>query len=391
MNLLDRNDRGIPRMKEYQKHLYSLRSLGILCLFILLLIGCEDHVEAPQVVENLDVTQIEAQNLVAPQTEETQQIEAPIAKTPTVITGRFLVGNYSPRYSGTADVSQVGDNKYHLSIEIITGLSHHIGEIQSDFDFDGERFVFADDAYKDVTLTFTESSLTVEYEEDGFGGMNAEPRGTYYLSNSGSKATPFLQSVYDRVDLAEEYRRGNTEILTYIINDEENALLLRAKDTNAIISEHIVIYNHNSKVLSLIGEVSFNNMRNVREQLKAYNLSDEQVYAVTRKSYYDRYVEVVMARFDNSLSWDEFSLTDEEAFYIVTGIPNSTSIEDNYRDDNNRGSIFIQEVDHADEHEVIIHIYELVRNDETDTHTATSDWLMVDRLTGSVTSMIYGE
>jgi hypothetical protein len=378
-------------MEEYEKHLCSLRCLGVLCLFILLLVGCEDNVEAPQVAENLGVPQREAQNLVVQQTEETQQTEAPVAIAPNVITGRFLVGNYSPRYSGIADVSQVGDNKYHLSMMIVTGLSHHMGEIQSDFSYDGERFVFTDDAYKDVALTFTESSLTVDYEEDGFGGMNAEPRGTYYLSHSDNETTPFLESVYDSVDLAEEYRHGSTEILTYVMNEQENVLLLRAKDSNTSISEHIVIYNHNSKVLSPLGEVSFNNRRNIREQLKAYSLSDEQVYAITRKSYYDRYVEVVMARFDHSLSWDEFSLTDEEAFYIVTGIPDTTSTEDNHRDDNNRGSIFIQEVDRADEHEVIIHIYEIVRNDEMDTHTATNDRLAVDRLTGSVISMVFDQ
>ncbi len=61
----------------------------------------------------------------------------------------------------------------------------------------------------------------------------------------------------------------------------------------------------------------------------------------------------------------------------------------NRRDENNIGTIFVQEVDNSDENTVTIHIYEIVRNDETDTHTATGDWLEVNRRTGRVISTLF--
>lgn len=38
---------------------------------------------------------------------------------------------------------------------------------------------------------------------------------------------------------------------------------------------------------------------------------------------------------------------------------------------------------------VVVHLYELVRNGEDDEHTATSDWLEVDRASGRVSSSLF--
>jgi hypothetical protein len=67
----------------------------------------------------------------------------------------------------------------------------------------------------------------------------------------------------------------------------------------------------------------------------------------------------------------------------------NSGIEDAPFNSQNIGSIFIREVDHSDAKKVTIHDYEIVRNDATDTHNATHDWLEVDRATGKVRSTIF--
>ncbi|RRJ66232.1 hypothetical protein EHV15_27425 [Paenibacillus oralis] len=313
-----------------------------------------------------------------------------------IIPGTYIIGYYDPANVGIAEVKKLGGDQYHLNVQVVRGFSHHNGEIDGDFRVDGQRLVFTDELYRNVSLSFTDGALTIDYpEEEGFGGANAEPRGTYFLQNSGTEDAPFLTGLYDQAGVEEVYRNGFTDVFTYPLDDDQNLLLLRSQSSvnHAVTaSEHIVIHNHKEDRFILIGEVVPYDLDGVREQLKAYNVDEELVYEVTRKEYADRYKEVLMKRFDQGQP--EFlngavNLTDEEAFYIVMGIENSTAAENNRRDDQNIGSIFIQEVDHADEQSVTIHIYEEVRNDETDTHTATADWLSVDRQTGRVVSELF--
>ncbi|MGZ7445338.1 hypothetical protein [Paenibacillus sp. TH7-28] len=314
-----------------------------------------------------------------------------------IIPGTYIIGNYGPANVGIAEVKKLGGGEqFHLNVQVVRGLSHHNGEIDGDFHVDGQRLVFTDESYRNVSLSFTDNALTIDYpEEEGFGGANAEPRGTYFLQNSGAEDTPFLTRLYDQAGVEKVYRNGFTDVYTYPLDNDQNLLLLRSQssvDRSVTASERLVIHNPKEDRFIPIGEVVSYHLDSVRKQLKMYNIDDELVYEVTRKEYADRYKEVMMKRFDQGQT--EFldgaaNLTDEEAFYIVMGIENSTAAENNQRDAQNFGSIFIQEVDHADEQSVTIHIYEEVRNDETDTHTATADWLKVDRQTGRVVSELF--
>ncbi|MED4959163.1 hypothetical protein ABEO75_24480 [Paenibacillus macerans] len=313
-----------------------------------------------------------------------------------IIPGTYIIGYYDPANVGIAEVKKLGGEQYHLNVQIVRGFSHHNGEIDGDFRVDGQRLVFVDELYRNVSLSFTDNALTIDYpEEEGFGGANAEPRETYFLQNSGTEDAPFLTRLYDQAGVEEVYRNGFTDVYTYPLDNDQNLLLLRSQssaDRSVTASERLVIHNPKEDRFIPIGEVLSYDLDSVRKQLKTYNVDDGLVYKVTRKEYADRYKEVLMKRFDQGQT--EFldgaaNLTDEEAFYIVTGIENSTAAENNQRGAQNIGSIFIQEVDHADEQAVTIHIYEEVRNDATDTHTATADWLSVDRQTGRVVSELF--
>ncbi|UMV45525.1 hypothetical protein LMZ02_18595 [Paenibacillus macerans] len=328
---------------------------------------------------------------------ELQTNDGNITGQQRIIPGTYIIGYYDPANVGIAEVKKLGGgDQYHLNVQIVRGFSHHNGEIDGDFRVDGQRLVFADELYRNVSLSFTDNALTIDYpEEDFFGGANAEPRDTYFLQNSGTEDAPFLSRLYDQAGVEEAYRNGFTDVYTYPLDNDENLLLLRSQssvDRAVTASERIVIHNPKEDRFIPLGEVVPYDLDSIREQLKAYNVDEELVYEVTRKEYADRYKEVLMKRFDQGQA--EFlngavNLTEEEAFYIVTGIENSTAAENNRRDNQNIGSIFIQEVDHADEQAVTIHIYEEVRNDETDTHTATADWLSVDRQTGRVVSELF--
>jgi|GEM_PF-3226508 len=84
-------------------------------------------------------------------------------------------------------------------------------------------------------------------------------------------------------------------------------------------------------------------------------------------------------------------LGEQEAFYIAIGEANATSVSDNRRDERHIGSIVVSEVDRSDADFVTIHRYEDVRSGEADEHTATLDWLQVDRRSGRVSGLFDGE
>lgn len=327
---------------------------------------------------------------------------APFADNP-VITGEFIWSWNNPMDSGDAKVVKKGANKYNLSINVVTNFSHHIGSVEGDFSFDGKKLVFDDPEYKDFKLSFTDNSLTLDYPGDGYGGANAEPKGTYYLINSGITDAPFLQKLYDAIKLPDAYRHGRTDVLTYNTNTTgtvitQELLLVRSKSEispNDVISETLVLYDVNKKTFTMLGDLDMYNEPKVRKKLEAMKLDANLIYEVLHKDEEDRFITVQMNRFDNGdrSVFDEkkFKLTDQEAFYIVTGEENSTVKKENHRNDKNIGSIFIQEVDHSDDNTVAIHFYELVRNDDTDEHTATNAWLEVNRSTGKVKNTLLDE
>jgi hypothetical protein len=226
----------------------------------------------------------------------------------------------------------------------------------------------------------------------GFGGINAEPKGTFYLRNSGIEDAPFLTKLYDALKLPEPYRHGFSDVFPYYMNKNQQLLLRNRSSVNRslIVSESLIVYGSSDKSFNVLGEVDNYNTSKLRKKLENLNNNSSLIYEVLYKDYYDRFIQLLMDKFDNgTFDPDNIKLTDAEAFYIVTGIKGTTSITNNKRNSQNIGSIFIREVDHSDAKKVTIHDYEIVRNDATDTHNATHDWLEVDRATGKVRSTIF--
>ncbi|WP_245856124.1 copper amine oxidase N-terminal domain-containing protein [Paenibacillus rigui] len=316
----------------------------------------------------------------------------------TIVTGTFAYPWSNPLNSGTAEVTKLDDNRYHLDVSVIHGFSHNMGELHSDFTFDGNAIVFTESEYDKVTMTFTENSVTIDYPGNSFGGFNAEPKGTFYLQNSGTNHAPFLTKLFNSLQIPDSYQQGLTDVFTYHVSQTKEALLVQSHSTlnrSKVISEFLAIYDTSTQSIEPFGEITGTSKQNLSKKLEALSVSEELIYVLLNKGYADRFTELQMQRFDNGDQTlgdpDLFQLTDAEAFYIVTGAEETTSISENYRNQDNIGSIFRTEVDHSDANRVIIHCYELVRNGQNDEHTATIDWFEVNRSNGRVKSILFVE
>ncbi|WP_248929607.1 copper amine oxidase N-terminal domain-containing protein [Paenibacillus hamazuiensis] len=314
----------------------------------------------------------------------------------TVLTGTFAYPWTNPLNFGTAEVSKLENSRYHLHVSVVHGFSHSLGELDSDFTFDGKAFIFSNPEYSKLTMAFTENSITIDYPGDGFGGYNAEPKGTFYLQNSGIDDAPFLTKLYTDLQIPDSYRHGFTDVYTYHIGGTQDALLVRSRSSinrSKIISENLAIYDTSSQSFEPLGEITGYTKHDLGKKLEAFSGSEELIYELLNKEYADRFTGLQMQKFDDGDRTagdpEQFRLTDAEAFYVVTGSENTTSISENFRDQNNIGSIFRTEVDHSDADSVTIHIYELVRNGKNDEHTATIDWLEVNRSNGRVKSILF--
>lgn len=379
------------------------RLLLTMCLLLACMIalsGCFKHADTKETGKGKDSGSkaVNASPVVSNTAVPTPEaVTAENSQQDGVVTGTFIYPWSDPLYSGIAEVTRLDEHKYHLNVSVVTGFAHNNGSIEGDFTYDGTAFHLAGEDYQDVTLAFTENSITIDYPEDNmFGGNNAEPKGTFYLKNSGVEDAAFLTRLYDELQLPESYRGGFTDVFTYQLNEAKQILLVRSMssvDRTAIASDELVVYDPTDASFEMVGEVVSYQISELRAKLEELKATPELVYELLRKDAADRFIRVQMDRFDNgdmsARDPDKCVLTNEEAFYIATGIEGKTSVSNNRRDSGNIGSIFITQVDHSDDKKVTIHIYEDVRNDEQDEHTATSDWLEVDRSTGQVTSTLW--
>lgn len=311
----------------------------------------------------------------------------------SIVEGVYKVAGGSPLWFGEAVITKKKQGLYRLEVNIMTGLSHHIGSIESDFTVQGGVVELTDEQYKAVTVTVEDNRLEIDYpESESFGGANAEPKGYFYLFQSAAEDTPFQKKLYDAVQMEETYREGFTDVLTIYSEEGKQLLLLQSHSTihrDVIVSEYLVQYDERKKSFLNIGEIGPGGERaKLSKALKRLGYDDDMIYEATRKAEFDRYQEVLMERFDENMTNMDAPLTEEEAFYVAMGIDGKTRAENNTRDEHNIGSIFIQELDSSNDKTVTIHIYELVRNSDDDEHTATGAWLEVDRATGKVTDML---
>ncbi|WP_410770411.1 hypothetical protein [Fontibacillus sp. BL9] len=322
-----------------------------------------------------------------------QQAAASTAET--AVTGRYLISGYSPANAGVAEitVSPEEPGRYHLSVSVVRGYSHHIGSMESDFEWDGElgKFRLTDEGYEDVALELAENSLTVDYEGKQFGGANAEPKGTYYLSNTGAEDAPFLTELYDLTGLGEVYRHGVSDVYSYELDEGRLLLLVRSgnnEDRSEIAEERLALYNASSRSLKALGEASGHNETDNRELLQSLGADEHLIYQVLYKTYNDRLITLEMEKFDEGQPGfhdsDDYRLSGQEAFYIATGVKNTTRWENNTRDENDIGSTFIAEVDSMREETVTIRFDELVRNPEGMEEIVNTDRLEVDLASGKV-------
>ncbi|MCU6792688.1 copper amine oxidase N-terminal domain-containing protein [Paenibacillus sp. WQ 127069] len=325
--------------------------------------------------------------------------KTPVSSLPftnTIITGTFLYPWSNPLNSGIAKVRKEDGNRYHLNVSVVHGFSHNMGEIDTDFTFDGTAIVFSDPEYSQVSMTFTENSITIDYHGEAFGGFNAEPKGTFYLQNSGNEDASFLKKLYTLLQIPESYQHGFTDVFTYHLSKTKEALLIQSYSSlnrSMVISRSLVTYDTSTQQIESQGEITSYNKSDLSKKLKALSASEELIYELLNREYTNRFTEIQMQKFDNGDRTigdpDLFQLTDAEAFFVVTGAEETTSITENSRNQDNIGSIFKTEVDHSDAKSVTIHIYELVRMNQIDEHFVTSDWLEVDRTNGRVKSILF--
>lgn len=317
---------------------------------------------------------------------------------PAVVEGTYAKPDYTAVNNGSAIVSKLGDNLYHIDASITSGYSHHTGEITSDFSWNGERFVLKDEEYAGVKLTFTSDGLRIEYDDAiKYGGLNAEPKGTYYLQNTIEDHVPFLNTVYDAVKLPEKYRQGQSDLYIYNISDHGNKIIyVQAYDMSlpeGMMQEYVAIYDPAEGKVNFVGEPDRYNYSQLSSILRAQGAADDVIYEVLCKPYADRLVKLKMKLMDEGNTAirddDNFKLSAEQAFYIVTGVEGKTVLQNNLLDKKSIGTAFIQKVDHWDENKVMIHIYEAAPDSKKNDHLAIDEWLEVDRVTGKVQDSLF--
>lgn len=376
-----------------------MRSLYCIGIVVALMVsGCSVQGEAAtSMAQNRSVnTVVQATSESASKAE--QNINSKKKLIPTVVEGTYAKPDYTTVSNGSAIVSKLGDNLYHIDASMASGYAHHTGEITSDFSWNGERFVLKDKEYPGVELIFTSDGLRIEYDDSiKYGGLNAEPKGTYYLQNTIEDQVPFLNSIYDAVKLPERYRQGLSDIYIYNMGDHANKIVyVQAYDMSlpeGMMQEYVAIYDPAQGKVNFVGEPARYNYSQLSSILREQGATDDVIYEVLCKPYADRWVKLKMALIDEGNTAirddDNFKLSAEQAFYIVTGVEGKTVLQNNLLDKKSIGSSFVQEVDHWDENKVMIHIYALAANSNGNEHLATGDWLEVDRATGKVRNSLF--
>lgn len=314
--------------------------------------------------------------------EDTQKIESEKdAPLPFVKLGSYTIDNPTSLNNGLAEVTYKGNGIYHLSVNVVRGISFNNGSIDADFEIQEDTPMFSEE-YEQIKLSFQENKLIIDYPDDIYGGMNAEPKGIYYLNNHEmNQNNEFIQKIYNSTQLSYD----KNDQISVIAENENIELMLIEKFHNDNLEESIIVlYNVESEEVVYYNSIDISTYTELKEKLQAYNFNDYQIYFAIHRVYYNRYMDVLLDRIDNNTQTN--TLSDKEAFYIATGLKNKTYYENNTRDENDIGSIFIQEIDSSNEEEAIIHIYELVRNDPYDQHTATMNWITVNKETGMVTT-----
>lgn len=70
----------------------------------------------------------------------------------SILTGIFSHTWPNPLNEGIAEVTKTDEDTYHLQVSVVHGFSHHMGEIDSNFTFDGTNIIFANDDCTNVSF-----------------------------------------------------------------------------------------------------------------------------------------------------------------------------------------------------------------------------------------------
>ncbi|MFC4100803.1 hypothetical protein [Paenibacillus xanthanilyticus] len=306
----------------------------------------------------------------------------PLEPLPLYIqSGTYAQAGGSSQREAIATLEQLGDNRYRLYAAVhLSGVD--TVELDAAFIVDGQTVAFQDDAYRELSLTLGDDSITIDYPANAFGDPEADLRGTYYLRSAPSDESPFLRALYDSIQLSGTMRQGQLVIHTYPLGPDERWLLLEARDSEGGGTANppsLVRYRpHTGQFAPIPWEKAL-------ETLRLQDASEAMIYEITHKRYADRYRDVLEDRATREMP-ENAPLSEQEAFYIATGEHSVTRTEQLRDEPAAAGSRYIQEIDSSDEATVVVHLYELVEDGE-EGHTATVDWLEVDRLTGRVSSM----
>ncbi len=383
------------------------------CLIVALLVGCsnrgttlisEQATHSPEAMEAVTTPTASASTGEASGLEPKGTDEAPSGVEPLeeadaestneVLVGTFIQSGNNALYNGSVEITKLGTDRYHLEVSRVSGYSYNNGSIEEDFSVRKGQFIFNASAPEGMKLKFTENSVTVDYDGEGYGGMNAEPKGTYYLKNTGLEDSPFLSRLYDAVGLAESYRNGFTDVLTFDSSEQDKQILLvrssSSMNRSELASEYVVTYNSKSKKFYVIGELNPVEPLEMEVSLILSGVAKDDIYPILHKDYLDRFIYILMERNDfgdRSLLYGEENgegLTEEEAFRIVTGAEGKIIREPGVTKDD---PVAVTEVSHSDKKSVYINKYDDVTSSDGEKQFIGLKWLSVDRFTGKVTEL----
>ncbi|MFB9327546.1 hypothetical protein ACFFSY_16570 [Paenibacillus aurantiacus] len=296
-------------------------------------------------------------------------------------TGTYAQAGDSPQRDAVATLEQLSDNRYRLHAAV-RQFGRDASVLDAEFTVEGQTAVFIDEAFRELSLTFNDDSLSIEYPANAFGEPEADLRGIYYLRSAPSDESPFLRALYDSIQLSGTLRQGEAVIHTYLLDSNERLLLLdwRHGEDDAETGIPALVRYHPAT-----GQFTPIPWDNVLETLRLWDANEAMIYEITHRAYADRYREVLAIRSGLGKPQDA-PLSEQESFYIATGERGVTRTDRARTEPEAAGSRYIQEVDSSDEATVLVHLYEIA-GDGQESHTATVDWLEIDRHTGRVSGM----
>ncbi|WP_144028936.1 hypothetical protein [Paenibacillus tyrfis] len=307
-------------------------------------------------------------------------------KAESIILGRYSIDNPHVQKYAEAIITQVDSKTYNIDLNTVIGESRNKGKLSGKFIIDSGVIKFLDSKYADVSLKFNDNKLIVSYPDKyKFGEPYAEPLGTYYLTETSSTSTDgFLDNLFKSIKSDKQLEHN-----VKVIADNGTQLILvetLGADDKTIIKSDLVIYDK-QKNFNHLGATLPERWDQLKEQLKTYDFWNDAINYALKNQYINRYFSIYLESSDagnkRTAARGNNWLTDQECFYVVTGIAGKTKYEINNPEGRDGGSILIYEIEKSTKEAVVVHAYEESIEGQS---LKTLDRFKVDRITGNVKS-----